>query len=222
MKKILFSLVALVASMSMNAQVMKIMKNGEEVARYNGADYTVVFEEAQASTTTGTAKATIGGSEVDVNWVQLWENGPKFAEKNIGANSVTDQGNTMAFTDATKTGDEYAWGVNWCTPSKDQMNELLLAATSDGSDKVTCAYTQKNGVYGFEFTGKTTGYESNSVFFPVLFGDSDNGRANYWSGAANGSGAWDMYLSYKYGNWYSDWYSDDQGNAYLVRPVLKN
>ncbi|MDO4824289.1 MAG: hypothetical protein Q4A08_09010, partial [Bacteroidales bacterium] len=36
------------------------------------------------SATTGTAKATIGGSEVDVKWVQLWENGPKFAEYNVG------------------------------------------------------------------------------------------------------------------------------------------
>ena len=49
MKKILFALVALVCSMSMNAQVMKIMKNGEEVATYKGSDYTVVFgEETEA------------------------------------------------------------------------------------------------------------------------------------------------------------------------------
>ena len=48
MKKILFSLVALVCSMSMNAQVMKVMKNGEEVAKYNGADYEFVFEEEPA------------------------------------------------------------------------------------------------------------------------------------------------------------------------------
>lgn len=40
---------ALVCSMSMNAQVMKIMKNGEEVATYTGSDYTVVFgEETEA------------------------------------------------------------------------------------------------------------------------------------------------------------------------------
>ena len=32
--------------------------------------------------------------------VQLWAGGPKFAVKNIGANSVTEKGNTMTFTDA--------------------------------------------------------------------------------------------------------------------------
>ena len=69
MKKILFSLTALVASMSMNAQVMKVMKNGVEVAKYNGAEYSVVFEEAPP--TTGTANATINNVETPVKWVQL-------------------------------------------------------------------------------------------------------------------------------------------------------
>lgn len=36
---------------------------------------------------TGTAKATIGATQVDVKWVQLWVDGPKFAEYNVG---VTD------------------------------------------------------------------------------------------------------------------------------------
>ena len=51
MKKILFSLVALVCSMSMNAQIMKIMKNGQDtpVETYYGSDYYVVFEEAPAA-----------------------------------------------------------------------------------------------------------------------------------------------------------------------------
>ncbi len=41
-------------------------------------------------TTTGKAYAT--GPDCDVNWVQLWKNGPKFAEYNVGATSVTDYG----------------------------------------------------------------------------------------------------------------------------------
>ena len=41
---------------------------------------------------TGKATATINGKTIDVNWVQLWENGPKFAEYNVGATSVTDYG----------------------------------------------------------------------------------------------------------------------------------
>ena len=101
------------------------------------------------------------------------------------------------------------------------MNELLLAATSTGSEKVTCTYTQENSVWGFKLTGKTTGYESNSVFFPVQSGDSSVGKADFWSGTADGSSGWDMFLKYDNGNWCSDWYSG-YDDPCLVRPVLKN
>lgn len=172
--------------------------------------------------TTGTAKATINGSDVDVNWVQLWAGGPKFAEKNVGASSYTDGGTTMRFTDAIKEGEEFAWGANWCTPSKGEMDELLKAATSAGSEKVTCTYTEKNGVYGFEFTGRKAGYESNSVFFPAQTVRSDYGDAGYWSGTASGSTGWIMDLYCKDGYWYSRWLELPQYFDCLVRPVLKN
>ena len=53
--------------MSMNAQVMKVMKNGVEVAKYKGANYTVLFEEAPAvenpfSWTVGSAIALMDGT----------------------------------------------------------------------------------------------------------------------------------------------------------------
>ena len=75
--------------------------------------------------TKGTATRT---GDVEVKWVQLWADGPKFAENNVA--------DKMLFADATKTGDNFVWGANWCTPSKEDMDELLLAATSTGSDKV--------------------------------------------------------------------------------------
>ncbi|MCQ2154665.1 MAG: hypothetical protein MJY55_02470, partial [Bacteroidales bacterium] len=53
--------------------------------------------------TTGTAKATIDGSEVDVNWVQLWENGPKFAEYNVGAENNKEE----------DYGGYYCWGGSY-------------------------------------------------------------------------------------------------------------
>lgn len=46
MKKILFAMAALICSMSMNAQVLKIMKDGEVIMEYKTADYDmVIFEE---------------------------------------------------------------------------------------------------------------------------------------------------------------------------------
>ena len=223
MKKIIFTLLALVGTMSMNAQkvqVMKIMKNGEVIAKYKAAeaDEVVFVEELE---TTGTAEATIGGVKTNVNWVQLWENGPKFAEYNVGASSATDTGDEISFTDATA--ENFTWGSNWRTPSKEEMDELLKAATSGSSTKVTCEYTQENGVSGFKFTGKETGYTDNSVFFPAQIGYSNLGFASYWSATATNDGrACDMNLYYNYGDWSSYWDSFDQeGSECLVRPVLK-
>ena len=96
--------------------------------------------------------ATIDGHEVHVKWVQLWENGPKFAEYNVG---VTD-GNAESFdgyytwggtykngvgitwtddhnTSNTGSGnlsssDDTAaklWGSNWRMPTKDELEGLL-------------------------------------------------------------------------------------------------
>ena len=124
----------------------------------------------------------------------------------------------MTFTDATKAGADYVWGANWCTPSKDQMDELLKAATSDGSTKVECNYTQENGVYGFKFTGKETGYTGNSVFFPAEGGDSDGGGAGCWSSTTD-NGVMALYYDGSFGSW---WGQTNLGSYYFVRPVFKN
>ena len=208
--------------MSMNAQIVKLYKGDVLVTSYDASQVdNVVFEEAPAATT-GTAKATIGGEDTDVNWVQLWAGGPKFAEYNVGASIVTEPGPTITFTEATKAGADYVWGANWCTPSQDQMDELLKAATSDGSEKVKCEYTQENSVWGFKFTGLTDGYTGNSVFFPSQDGNSIYGSASYWSATAYGSGAWYVYLLCDYGRCGSVWFSGSQDYGCLVRPVLKN
>ena len=234
MKKIFLALFALVGTMSMNAQVMKVVKNGEEVAKYNGVDYEFVFEEAKASTTTGTAKATIGGSEVNVNWVQLWENGPKFAEYNVGVTdgkaescggyycwgSSINKDSNRAYKDGTAalTGtDDTAtnlWGSNWRMPSQAELQALL-----DNCDVEECAV---NGVNGRKFTGKND-YASNSVFLPAA-GGYGNGNVNgqgtlgyYWSTSPDGKFyAYDL-------RFYSGSLSvlgSDRGYGFSVRAVL--
>ena len=175
MKKILFSLVALVCSMSMNAQVMKVMKGNEVVATYTAdqAD-NVVFEEAQGSTTTGTAKRT---GDIEVNWVQLWENGPKFAEYNVGAanDKAEDYGGYYAWggsqdkVDDHNTGTEVLtgnndtatklWGSNWRMPTKSEIQALY--------ENCDAEQATVNGVNGIRFTGKADAYKSNSVFLPA-------------------------------------------------------
>ena len=188
--------------------------------RNDGCSVRAVLKETPA--TTGVAKATIGGSQVEVNWVQLWAGGPKFAEYNVGASSAADKGSTMTFTNATKAGADYVWGANWCTPSKEDMEHLMTAAKGKTDDKVKCEFTQEGSWYGFKFTGKAEGYTDNSVFFPTQYFGGNSGNADYWTATADGSSACEMYLRYYNGSWDSDWYSVDQDNIYLVRPVLKN
>ena len=229
MKKVIFTLVALVASMSMNAQVMKVMKNGEEVAKYNGADYTVVFEEAQGSTTTGTAAATGIGN---VGWVQLWANGPKFAEYNVGAanNKAEDYGGYYAWggsqdkVDDHNTGTDVLtgdadtatklWGSAWRMSTKAELEALLANCDVE--------WTAVNGVNGRKFTGKGD-YASNSVFIPAagycrngsLYDQGDFG--SYWSSTPNGSG--DAY-GLGFGSGYQGVYDGYLHGGFSVRAVL--
>ena len=235
MKKIFLALFALAGTMSMNAQIVKIMKGGEVVASYTAeqAD-SVVFEEAKASTTTGTAKATIGGSEVDVNWVQLWENGPKFAEYNVGVTdgkaesyggyycwgSRIDKDSNGAYksgTDALTGTDDTAtnlWGNNWRMPTRAELDGLL--ANCD------VAWTTVNGVYGRKFTGKDD-YKDNSVFLPAAgscgFGSviEQGYYGYYWSSTPLGSSD-ACYLYFGSGSQNVNYRLRDYG--YSVRAVL--
>lgn len=220
MKKILFLLVALIASMSMNAQVMTIKKNGAVVKTYTTKEADeVTFEYS----TIGAAQATINGSEVEVIWVQLWENGPKFAEHNIGASKASEKGSPLTFAQATATGNNYAWGSNWRTPTKDELNEFYNATYGGGSTKVKCEYATVDGVKGFRFTGKETGYTSNSIFIPAQDFVNADAYIYLWSSTETGSSnAWSLRI-YRYynGTWYQGWYDVQKTSGFYVRPVLK-
>ena len=163
----------------------------------------------------GTAKATISGAETDVNWVQLWENGPKFSERHMTKK--------RQFTVAIKTGADFPWGANWRTPSKDEMEELLLAGTETGSEKVTCKYGKVNDAYGFTFRG-VGDYAGNSVFFPVdnpEVCDNTFGSATYWSSTSYDSfNGFFMNLTYSWAGLSFEWSSGSTNITKLVRPVL--
>ncbi|MCQ2132789.1 MAG: fimbrillin family protein [Bacteroidaceae bacterium] len=54
-------------------------KKDKEILIERNKIYNITFKD-NTPPTTGTAKAKINGVDVDVNWVQLWAGGPKFAE----------------------------------------------------------------------------------------------------------------------------------------------
>ena len=63
--------------------------------------------------TQGKSHATINGKDELVDWVQLWPGGPRFATKNVDK--------PMTWTEAAKTGKDFAWGENWRTPNADEI-----------------------------------------------------------------------------------------------------
>ena len=161
--------------------------------------------------TTGEAEvnATAGITGNKVKWVQLWENGPKFAEFNIGATSATDcggyytwggtykNGTGIIWNDDHNTGntgtenltgtDDTAtnlWGSKWRMPTSDELEALL--------SECTCTWTTQNEVYGLLCTGKGA-YSSNSVFLPAAGSCSDGSVGDqgdggyYWSSTSGGS-----------------------------------
>lgn len=178
MKKVIFLLVALVASMGISAQtkvrVMKILDGENTCETVNlRPSIKVVFEYVPI---TGTAKRN---DNIDVKWVQLWENGPKFAEYNVGATSAaTEYGGyyswggseSMNTTDYKKYPDNLLrdddtatklWGDNWRMPTIDEFEALIR-----NCDIVWTENYNDSNVKGIVVTGRKE-YKNNSIFLPA-------------------------------------------------------
>ena len=219
--------------MSMNAQVMKVVKDGKVIASFKASQMDeVVFEEVQASTTIGTATRTGG---VEVTWVQLWENGPKFAEYNVGATSETQYGGyycwgmnidkdpdnnyyeganvlTGAYDTATKL-----WGSNWRMPTQEEFQALLKNCDATWTEDYN-----GSGIAGCIFTGKGE-YLVNSIFLPAAgvfqedAPDYVNFMLSYWSSTPEEE---DYAYTLMMMDGYKDIMPDSRGRAYSVRAVL--
>lgn len=181
MKNIFLSLIAIVATMSINAQVVKVYNNGELTATYTNTatnHYKVVFE--MAATGEGTVSESAGISGNKVQSVQLWENGPKWAVFNVGAKSVSEYGDYYCWgstnatdyckntTDIQGTSYDTAkniWGDNWQMPKDADFINLLSTTYTDGGVWKS-ADESGYGIAGLLVTGKGD-YASNSVFFPA-------------------------------------------------------
>ena len=179
-------------------------KSATDITVERNKIYPITFADNAAPATIGTAKATIGGSEVDVNWVRLWAGGPKFAEYNVGVTdgkaesyggyycwgSSIDKDPSAAYkegTDALTGTDDTAtnlWGNNWRMPTEGELEALLANCDVE--------WTAVNGVNGRKFTGKGD-YASNSVFLPAagacVYGYvyGQGGVGDYWSSTLDDS-----------------------------------
>lgn len=151
---------------------MKTTKaNGLTAGKY----YTLLTGE-----TTGSAKNSLGE---DIDWVQLWAGGPKFATKNVAEE--------MTWYDATKKGDQYVWGANWRTPTIDEVfGEGKLNCTNGGpggfvvSVKGSPSFEikEQNGCLTVVFTGVQPGYTKNTLtLYDKPNTKEENHNFDYWT-----------------------------------------
>ena len=170
-------------------------------------------------TSVGTANAEINGRTKEVKWVQLWADSPKFAEMNLGANSVSEMGTKYNYNVCGKNDIDYlmTWGrYVWGVPTQEQLEELSKAIKGDPTAKVTYKYGESSkgsGVWGCTFSGKE-GYMFNSVFFPAKSNDYDSFCLSYWTSS---NSCWNTFNEWSYMV-----SIEDHESSALIRPVLKN
>lgn len=157
MKKIFLALIALISCMSMNAQIMKVMKGDKIIATYKASEADRFVYEEEPPFGEGTAPANINGKSTNVKWVQLWENGPKFAEYNVGVTDGKAESYGGYYEWVNSDVATANWGSNWRTPNKGEFDALLANCDIE--------HTSLNGVKGIKVTGKGE-YSDNSIFLP--------------------------------------------------------
>lgn len=219
-----------VSLLSKNAEAAGIyyvaVPAGVQIAIYNGNTKRVATKAAgltagkyytvTTAPVSGSESATINGTTQQIEWVQLWAGGPKFATKNV------DQ--KMKWKEAAKPGDEYVWGKNWKTPTKEEMSGFIKNEHDINTDNVKVVYTQKNGVYGLEFTGVQPGYTKSTLFFPS---DGQNPEYDYgtYLTSSNGQVGFGLGSGFMYSDQELHFYTTDlihYETNYNVRPVLAN
>lgn len=169
----------------------------------------------------GEEDATIDGVVVKKKWVQLWPGGPKFATENVAK--------TLNWSEATAKGSAYAWGANWRTPTKDEMNfvntvkdpknehnNLLIPLNTKAEVKV------QDGKTGILYTGIQPGYTDKSIFLP-FDGDYSYFGGDYWTSTEGQKGygtILDVLSASGIVYYYRLWDLGHTNTKYMVRPVL--
>lgn len=127
--------------------------------------------------TDGWEYATINGEQVKKYWVQLWPGGPKFATENVAEK--------MNFTEACKTGDQYVWGANWRTPTKDEIDDIINSSTKG---LVSCEVITQEGKVGLLYKGLMPEYTDKTLFINSESSTTEHVGFSYWTSTKGQNG----------------------------------
>lgn len=182
--------------------------------------------------TQGKSHATINGKDELVDWVQLWPGGPRFATKNVAE--------TMTWTEAAKTGKDFAWGENWRTPNADEIIRDTLVnkeatfggfcynwhenTSAKGSPSVKIEKSIINNVEDdiVTFTGVYPGYTNTQLTLYNKIDKDGNSNFDFWT-ASESSGYGCKFGIKIYENMILGFGIDQRQTkvtSLLVRPVL--
>lgn len=168
--------------------------------------------------TKGSAENKLGET---IDWVQLWPGGPKFATKNVESK--------LNWSQATAEGSAFAWGENWRTPTKDEMNFVNTVKDSENEHSnlliplnAKAEIQEQNGNVGVLYTGIQPGYTDKSIFLS-FDGEGSSFTGNYWT-STKGEEGWGTTLDVIcYDGIFYAYFFNPKGHTnttYWVRPVL--
>lgn len=166
-----------------------VVPAGQKIAIYNGSLLLNTTKDAgltagkyytiTSGPTKGTATALINGVKTDVNWVQLWAGGPRFATENVKEE--------MTWFEATKKGSDFVWGENWRTPTAEECDGLQMQYDDESYKFIdkpgypTVAVKESNGESIVKITGVQLCYTKNEL---TLYNKIDNygyGHFDFWT-----------------------------------------
>ena len=206
-----------------------VVPAGQKIAIYNGNLLLNTTKEGgltagkyytiTSGPTKGTAKALINNTETPIEWVQLWAGGPRFATKDVAK--------AMTWTDAAKTGSDFAWGENWRAPTDEEITKAggfsydwENQKTTTGSPTITLS--QKNGEDIVIFTGVQLGYTKNSLTLYNKIDKEGNSNFDFWTSSEGNN--YGHHFGIKIQNGiivgFGIWQVEDKTKYHLVRPVL--
>lgn len=131
--------------------------------------------------TESTTTATLASGQTEMPWIQLWENGPKFAKYNIGVDyygafyniqgteyawGKTDPTDRDAYVSTTRLDDEHdtatqLWGDAWRMPTSEEWQALLDNCNLEWTDSDDETHTP-----GYYIKGKGPAWSANKIFIP--------------------------------------------------------